>query len=695
MNLRQGSMTVKEYCLKLAKYAPELISDTRASMSKFMMGASSSTTSGQRQTRFYALNSHQEKEDCLDVVTGMLRVFHFDDYVLFDLGSSFSYVTLLVALNFGMGPKKIPKPFLVSTPVGESVVAKQVYKDFLITVLHRVIFADLIELDMVDFDVILGVPPNREIEFEIDLLPNTQTISIPPYRIAPAELKELKEGGKLTPLTLDASLISEKIFQFLSLAQRAIIAPSHWNVTNRKLHGGAMRSYRVATLSVTWKFGATRHDHGETLKIDNFYLSYLRDALKAQDEESLLTLIAELGCYWFSGAYASKPMFQNLKNYLSSFTETETETETETVGGIYRGGKLTLLTLEASLIFEKISRFSSLARCITFTPSQLECDKWEIARWRDAELLRCTLSATWKFGAMRHYCGATLEIDNCYLSYLCDALKVQVIHYLTKKALTLHPGVRFGRIRILNESRGINGDLEKYQVCSLCDRLISPLGALEEGALAALRHFSDSSSFAGKISGLLTLRSSLSLTIDNDIDDMSFNSSLTNDDDYDDIEFWGLTLCERNNDDFFGQDYNYGQPSQLEWVDNAGTSSNVPLSLNLDVADYYRFYRRMAVFNYVFWTFKPCVDGFHYCRPVISIDETYIYGKYDIKLLIVVGTDDNGSIFPLVFAIAANESLDTWTKFLGNLHQHVVCGCQGVTLISDRHHDILGGLYRG
>ncbi|MDE0547705.1 hypothetical protein, partial [Microbacterium sp. C7(2022)] len=38
-----------------------------------------------------------------------------------------------------------------------------------------------------------GVPPDREIDFRIDVLPDTQPISIPPYRMAPAELKELKE----------------------------------------------------------------------------------------------------------------------------------------------------------------------------------------------------------------------------------------------------------------------------------------------------------------------------------------------------------------------------------------------------------------------------------------------------------------------------------------------------------------------
>ena len=41
-----------------------------------------------------------------------------------------------------------------------------------------------------------GIPPERKIEFGIDLLPDIQPISIPPYCMAPAELKELKEQLK-------------------------------------------------------------------------------------------------------------------------------------------------------------------------------------------------------------------------------------------------------------------------------------------------------------------------------------------------------------------------------------------------------------------------------------------------------------------------------------------------------------------
>ena len=41
-------------------------------------------------------------------------------------------------------------------------------------------------------DDIAGLPPEREVEFTIVLIPRTEPISIPPYRMAPAELRELK-----------------------------------------------------------------------------------------------------------------------------------------------------------------------------------------------------------------------------------------------------------------------------------------------------------------------------------------------------------------------------------------------------------------------------------------------------------------------------------------------------------------------
>ena len=49
------------------------------------------------------------------------------------------------------------------------------------------------EFSDVFLDDLLRLPPNHEIEFSINLLPGTAPISKAPYRMAPIELKELKE----------------------------------------------------------------------------------------------------------------------------------------------------------------------------------------------------------------------------------------------------------------------------------------------------------------------------------------------------------------------------------------------------------------------------------------------------------------------------------------------------------------------
>ncbi|KAH0711565.1 hypothetical protein KY289_007524 [Solanum tuberosum] len=247
-----------------------------------LRGATSSSGGG--ANRLYAITSRHEQENSPNVVTGMIKVFAFDVYALLDPGASLSFVTPYVANEFDVLPERLCEPFCVSTPVGESILAERVYRDCPVFINHKSAMADLIELDMVDFDVILGmdwlhacyasldcrtrvvkfqfpnepviewssssavpkgrfisylkarklvskgcvyhlvrvhdssveippfqavpvvrefpevfpddlpgIPPEREIDFGIDLIPDTRPISIPPYRMAPAELKELKE----------------------------------------------------------------------------------------------------------------------------------------------------------------------------------------------------------------------------------------------------------------------------------------------------------------------------------------------------------------------------------------------------------------------------------------------------------------------------------------------------------------------
>nr|KYP37539.1 hypothetical protein KK1_041262 [Cajanus cajan] len=92
-------------------------------------------------------------------------------------------------------------------------------------------------------------------------------------------------------------------------------------------------------------------------------------------------------------------------------------------------------------------------------------------------------------------------------------------------------------------------------------------------------------------------------------------------------------------------------------------------------------------FHRVFWTFKPCIDGFKYCKPIVQVDGTFLYGKYKGTLHVVVAQDGNNKIFPIAFAIIEGETTEAWFFFLHYLKRHV-CPQDGLCLISDRHESI-------
>nr|GFD58165.1 putative reverse transcriptase domain, aspartic peptidase domain protein [Tanacetum cinerariifolium] len=51
----------------------------------------------------------------------------------------------------------------------------------------------VLEFSDVFLDELPGIPPVREVEFNIKLIPRVEHISKAPYRMAPVELKELKD----------------------------------------------------------------------------------------------------------------------------------------------------------------------------------------------------------------------------------------------------------------------------------------------------------------------------------------------------------------------------------------------------------------------------------------------------------------------------------------------------------------------
>ena len=110
-----------------------------------------------KKNRFYALRSKGEQETSPDVVTGMLKVFSIDVYALLYSGATLPLFTPLVAKIFDILPYLLHEPFIVSTPVVDLVIGKRVYRNYPIILPNRVSYVELVELDMVDFDVILGM----------------------------------------------------------------------------------------------------------------------------------------------------------------------------------------------------------------------------------------------------------------------------------------------------------------------------------------------------------------------------------------------------------------------------------------------------------------------------------------------------------------------------------------------------------
>ncbi|KAL0561349.1 hypothetical protein IC582_001774 [Cucumis melo] len=234
------------------------------------------------QGRVFAIN-RTEAEKAGTVVTGTLPVLGHYALVLFDSGSSHSFISSAFVSHARLEVEPLHHVLSVSTPSGECMLSREKVKACQIEIAGHVIEVTLIVLDMLDFDVILGMdwlaanhasidcsrkevtfnppsrasfkfkgegsrslpqvisairaskllsqgtwgilasvvdtreadvslssepvvrdypdvfpeelpglPPHREVEFAIELEPGTVPISRAPYRMAPAELKELK-----------------------------------------------------------------------------------------------------------------------------------------------------------------------------------------------------------------------------------------------------------------------------------------------------------------------------------------------------------------------------------------------------------------------------------------------------------------------------------------------------------------------
>lgn len=77
------------------------------------------------------------------------------------------------------------------------------------------------------------------------------------------------------------------------------------------------------------------------------------------------------------------------------------------------------------------------------------------------------------------------------------------------------------------------------------------------------------------------------------------------------------------------------------------------------------------VFHCMFWVYYQSIDGFKHYRPILFVDGTFLYDKYNGYILCAIGLDGNNKIFPLVFAIVEEEDSENWGWCMSCLRVYV------------------------
>ena len=99
----------------------------------------------------------QEAQTSHTAVTGILMIQSTPTHVLFDSGATHLFVSPSFALKLGKDREPMHEPLSVATPTGETMMITHRYPSCTVEIEGRQLVADLMELSVLEFDVILGM----------------------------------------------------------------------------------------------------------------------------------------------------------------------------------------------------------------------------------------------------------------------------------------------------------------------------------------------------------------------------------------------------------------------------------------------------------------------------------------------------------------------------------------------------------
>ncbi|GJU60151.1 putative reverse transcriptase domain-containing protein [Tanacetum coccineum] len=160
----------------------------------------------QARGRAFMLGAEEARQD-LNIVTGTFTLNNHYATTLFDSGADYSFVS--TAFTPLLGIESIDLGFSYEIEIATSGSFDVIIgMDWLSKHKAEIIYHEK-EQKKEDFvmvrnfpevflDDLSGLPPNREIEFHIDLIPGAILVAKSPYRLAPSEIEEL--SGQLKEL---------------------------------------------------------------------------------------------------------------------------------------------------------------------------------------------------------------------------------------------------------------------------------------------------------------------------------------------------------------------------------------------------------------------------------------------------------------------------------------------------------------
>ncbi|GJW44571.1 putative reverse transcriptase domain-containing protein [Tanacetum coccineum] len=163
---------------------------------------------GNAMARAYAMGTVGINSNS-NVVTGTFLLNNRYSSILFDTGADRSFVSTAFSSLIDIIPTTQDHGYDVELADGRIIWVNTLIRGCTLNFLNHPFNIDLMPVEMGSFDVIIvqdfpgvfledlpGIPPTRQVEFQIDLIPGAAPVARAPYRLAPSEMKELSDQLK-------------------------------------------------------------------------------------------------------------------------------------------------------------------------------------------------------------------------------------------------------------------------------------------------------------------------------------------------------------------------------------------------------------------------------------------------------------------------------------------------------------------